>query len=102
VIAAIAEPAQTNALAMAGPIAVGLGTQLGRVLTRVYRLLRTPRIDEPLLTGELLVARPRWRKSPRQPDPQLFRALLIVGTAAPPTMVTPADHQSSRLLKNSI
>jgi hypothetical protein len=54
VITAILERAQANSLAVAGHLAVELGTPLGRALTRFYRLLRNPRIDEPRLTGPLL------------------------------------------------
>jgi hypothetical protein len=54
VIAAIVERAQANSLAVAGHVAVGLGTQLGRTLTRLYRLLRHPRLDERRLTAPLL------------------------------------------------
>ncbi len=54
VIAAIAEGAQAASLAIAGHLAVGLGIQLGSALTRVYRLLRNPRIDDQLLTAQLL------------------------------------------------
>jgi hypothetical protein len=54
VITAIAERAHATSVAVAGPLAVELGPQLGRALTRFYRLLRTPRIDEQLLTAPLL------------------------------------------------
>jgi Transposase DDE domain len=54
VITAITERAQANSVAVAGHIAVELGTQLGSALTRFYRLLRNPRIDEQLLTRPLL------------------------------------------------
>jgi Transposase DDE domain len=54
VITAITERAQANSLAVAGHIAVERGTQLGSALTRFYRLLRNPRIDEQLLTGQLI------------------------------------------------
>jgi hypothetical protein len=54
VIAAIVERAQANSLAVAGHLAVELGTQLGSALTRFYRLLRNPRIEDQLLTAQLL------------------------------------------------
>jgi hypothetical protein len=54
VIAALTERAQANSLAVAGHLAVELGTQLGSAVTRFYRLLRNPRIDEQLLTAQLL------------------------------------------------
>lgn len=54
VIAAIAEVAQASSLAVAGQMAVELGTQLGSALTRFYRLLRNPRIDDQQLTAQLL------------------------------------------------
>jgi hypothetical protein len=54
VIAAIAERAQAPSVAIAGHSAVELGTQLGSALTRCYRPLRNPRIDEQLLTQQLL------------------------------------------------
>jgi hypothetical protein len=54
VIAAIAERAQATSVTIAGHVAVELGTQLGSALTRFYRLLRNPRTDEQLLTGQLL------------------------------------------------
>lgn len=54
VIVAIAEVAQANSLAVAGHLAVELGTQLGSALTRFYRLLRNPRIDDQQLTAQLL------------------------------------------------
>lgn len=54
VMAAIAEVAQAASLAVAGHLAVGLGIQLGSALNRVYRLLRNPRIDDQVLTAQLL------------------------------------------------
>jgi hypothetical protein len=54
VIAAITERAQANSVAVAGHLPVELGTQLGSALTRFYRLLRHPRIDDQLLTAQLL------------------------------------------------
>jgi hypothetical protein len=54
VIAAIAEVAQAGSLAVAGHMAVELGTQLGSALTRFYRLPRNPRIEAQLLTTQLL------------------------------------------------
>jgi Transposase DDE domain len=54
VIAAIAEVAQASSLAVAGHMAVERGTQLGSALTRFYRLLRNPRIDDQRLTTQLL------------------------------------------------
>jgi hypothetical protein len=54
VIAAIAERAQATSVTVAGHLAVELGTQLGSALTRFYRLLRNPRIDDQQLTAQLL------------------------------------------------
>jgi hypothetical protein len=54
VLAATAERAQANSLAGAEHLAVELGTQLGSALTRSYRLLRNPRIDDQQLTAQLL------------------------------------------------
>jgi hypothetical protein len=54
VIAAIVEQAQATSVVIAGHMAVELGTQLGSALTRFYRLLRNPRLDEQLLTAQLL------------------------------------------------
>jgi AraC-like DNA-binding protein len=54
VIAAIAEVAQASSWAVAGQMAMEFGTQLGRALTRFYRLLRNPRLDDQRLTARLL------------------------------------------------
>jgi hypothetical protein len=54
VIAALTAEAQARSGAVAGPLAVELGTPLGSALTRFYRLLRHPRLDEPVLTAPLL------------------------------------------------
>jgi hypothetical protein len=54
VIAAITERAQATSVAVAGHLAVELGTQLGSALTRFYRLLRNPRIEDQRLTAQLL------------------------------------------------
>lgn len=53
-IAALVERAPAHALAVAGPGAAERGTQLGRALTRFYRLRRNPRLDEPWLTAPRL------------------------------------------------
>lgn len=62
VIAALTEVAQAASLAVAGHLAVQLGIQLGRAVTRVYRLLRHPRIDDQLLTAQLLWLRGQGRR----------------------------------------
>jgi Transposase DDE domain len=54
VIAALVESAQANSVAIAGHLAVELGPPLGSALTRFYRLLRNPRLDDQLLTAQLL------------------------------------------------
>jgi hypothetical protein len=54
VIAAIAEVAQASSLAVAGHLAARLGIQLGSALNRLYRLLRNPRVDDQVLTAQLL------------------------------------------------
>ena len=54
VIAAIIERTQAGSMAVAGHLAVELDTQLGSALTRFYRLSRNPRIDDQLLTAQLL------------------------------------------------
>jgi hypothetical protein len=54
VIASIAEVAQAASFAVAGHLAVQLGIQLGSALNRSYRLLRNPRIDDQVLTAQLL------------------------------------------------
>ena len=54
VIASIAEVAQAASFAVAGHLAVQLGIQLGSALNRFYRLLRNPRIDDQVLTAQLL------------------------------------------------
>ena len=53
-MAAIAEVAQAASLAVAGHLAAQLGIQLGSALNRLYRLLRNPRIDDQVLTAQLL------------------------------------------------
>jgi hypothetical protein len=54
VIGAVTERAQANSLAVAGPMAVEPGTQLGGALTRLAQLLRNPRLDDQQLTAQLL------------------------------------------------
>jgi len=54
VIAAIAEVAQASSLAVAGHLAARLGIQRGSALNRLYRLLRNPRVDDQVLTAQLL------------------------------------------------
>ena len=52
--AASAEVAQAASLAVAGHLAVQLGIQVGRALTRFYRRLRHERIEDQLLTAQRL------------------------------------------------
>jgi hypothetical protein len=54
VIAAMVERARANSVAVAGHLAVELGTQLGSALIRFYRLLRHPRIEDQRLTAPWL------------------------------------------------
>jgi hypothetical protein len=54
VIAAMTERAQANSVAVAGHLAVELGTQLGSALTRFHRLLRNPHIEDQQLTAQVL------------------------------------------------
>jgi hypothetical protein len=54
VMAAIAEVAHASSFAMAGHMAVELGTQPGSALTRCYRLLHHPRIEDQRLTKQVL------------------------------------------------
>jgi rhodanese-related sulfurtransferase len=54
VIAAMAEVAQAASIAVAGHLAVQLGIHMGSALTRFYRLLRNERIEDQLLTTQLL------------------------------------------------
>lgn len=54
VIAAIAEVAQATSLSVATQLACQLHIQLGSALTRLYRLLRNPRIDDAVLSVQLL------------------------------------------------
>jgi hypothetical protein len=46
--------AQATSFALAGQLAVQLGSQVGSALTRFYRLLCNERIDDQLLTAQLL------------------------------------------------
>jgi hypothetical protein len=54
VIAALAEVTQAASLAVAGHLAVHLGIHVGSALTRFYRRLRNERIEDQLLTTQLL------------------------------------------------
>jgi hypothetical protein len=54
VIAAVTAQAPAHSGAVAGHLAVEFGTQLVSALTRVYRLLRHPRINDQRLTAQLL------------------------------------------------
>jgi Transposase DDE domain len=94
VMAAIVERAQASSIAVAGHLAVELGTQLGSALTRFYRLLRNPRIDDQLLTAQLLqllgpgrrlliaLAWTEWHH-----DLRLLVAAVVVGCRAIPVQV---------------
>jgi hypothetical protein len=46
--------AQASSLAVAGHLAARLGIQRGSALNRLYRLLRNPRVDDQVLTVQLL------------------------------------------------
>jgi hypothetical protein len=91
VIAAMTERAQATSVAMAGHLAVELGTPLGRALTRFYRLLRNPRIEDQLLTaqrlalrgpGQCLLGALDWTEWPH--DLRLLVAAVVVGGRALP------------------
>ena len=81
VIAALVERAQATSVVIAGHVAVELGTQVGSALTRCYRLLRNPRLDEPRRTAPRLIALD-WTAWPQ--DLRLVVAAVVVGCRAMP------------------
>jgi hypothetical protein len=106
-IAAITERGQANSVAVAGHLAVELGTHLGRALTRFSRLLRHPRIDDQLLTAQLLpllgsgqqlLIAPDW--TAWRHDLRMLVAAVVVGRRAIPFQTaafskTPMPHSQN-------
>jgi hypothetical protein len=111
VIAAMAERAQASSVAVAGHLAVELGTPLGRALTRFYRLRRHPRLDDHQLTapwlrrlghGQRLLIALNW--TTWHHDLRLSVATVVVGCRAipvqaaalfpplPPQVLAPTVH----------
>jgi hypothetical protein len=105
VIAAIAEVAQATSLAVAGHLASELGTQLGSALTRFYRLLCNPRIDDQLLTAQLLQVLGRGQRllialdwTEWHHDLRMLVAAVVVGCRAIP--VQTAVFQKTQIVRS--
>ncbi len=89
-LAAIAETAEARSFGLAAHVAARLGIQIASALRRFYRLLENPRIEDRLLSRELLrlLGRPRrrlliavdWTKWPQQM--QMLLASAVVGRRA--------------------
>jgi hypothetical protein len=76
VIGAVTERAQANSLAVARPMAVEPGTQLGGALTRLSQLLRNPRLDDqPPITCCITLSNgcPRATRLPSAPRCSMTR-----------------------------
>jgi hypothetical protein len=112
VIAAIAERAQANSLAVAGHLAGELSTPLGRALHRFYRLLRNPRSDAQRLTvqrlwllgrGQRLLITIDW--TAWHHDRRLLVAAVVVGCRGIPAQaaaVSKTDIPRSQHLRETI